>query len=110
MLYLCVAGSIPGPLIFGVIIDNVCVVWQDKCTEQGSCWIYDSGLLGQRLYILAVCVKAVTICLLFIALRLYKPPPVTADQTSNKESTSDDDGSAKIDSLSDKADNEVTKL
>lgn len=67
-------GTIPGPLVFGQILDSVCLVWQEKCDEKGSCWIYDTALMGQYFYILVLCVKVISITLLITAYCLYKPP------------------------------------
>ena len=44
-LFLRVFGSIPGPILFGVIIDLTCLLWQTRQCDagsSGSCWIYDS--------------------------------------------------------------------
>lgn len=32
---------IPGPIIFGHIIDNTCLIWKNKCGRQGNCLLYD---------------------------------------------------------------------
>ncbi|KAF6038322.1 SLCO4C1 [Bugula neritina] len=71
-------GTIPGPLVFGYILDQVCIVWQEKCGSTGSCWVYNSDLMGQHFFIMGVCVKAVTLTLLTIAYCLYKPPATDA--------------------------------
>lgn len=33
---------IPGPIIFGRIIDSTCLSWTFKCGQQGNCQLYDS--------------------------------------------------------------------
>ena len=83
-------GTIPGPLLFGSILDNVCLVWQEKCDEDGSCWIYDSRRVGQYFYILTVAVKATTISLLIIAYKLYKPPPEPSESGITPVACSED--------------------
>lgn len=35
---------IPGPVIFGRIIDSTCVVWGQKCGQRGDCQLYDKDL------------------------------------------------------------------
>lgn len=84
-----ISGSIPGPLLFGSILDGVCLVWQDKCGEDGSCWVYDSARMSQYFYVLTVGVKVVNICLLITAYKLYKPPPEPSESGIN-EVTNDD--------------------
>lgn len=32
---------IPGPIIFGRIIDNTCVLWNYKCGRRGDCQLYN---------------------------------------------------------------------
>lgn len=31
---------IPGPIIFGAIMDSTCLVWDISCHKRGNCWIY----------------------------------------------------------------------
>ncbi|XP_063222181.1 solute carrier organic anion transporter family member 74D-like [Bacillus rossius redtenbacheri] len=39
---LCVSlfAFIPGPIIFGAMIDHACLVWDATCAERGNCWLY----------------------------------------------------------------------
>lgn len=32
---------IPYPLIYGALTDASCIVWEDRCGDRGSCWLYD---------------------------------------------------------------------
>ena len=48
-------GSIPGPIVFGVIIDSACLFWQFDCDRRGNCWVYNSESLGNRAMALALC-------------------------------------------------------
>lgn len=32
---------IPGPIIYGRIIDNTCLLWNYKCGRRGNCQLYD---------------------------------------------------------------------
>ena len=34
-------GSIPGPIIFGRIIDSTCLIWNENDGQQGNCLLYD---------------------------------------------------------------------
>ena len=64
----------PGPLLFGFVIDNACVVWQERCSEQGSCWIYDNRKLSINFLVLTLAVKVVSTFFFSLATFLYKPP------------------------------------
>lgn len=34
-------GFVPGPILFGAIMDSTCLVWNISCEEKGNCWFYD---------------------------------------------------------------------
>ncbi|XP_076338808.1 solute carrier organic anion transporter family member 74D-like [Tachypleus tridentatus] len=40
--FLCLFAFIPYPLIYGIIVDSSCLVWEETCGETGNCWVYDS--------------------------------------------------------------------
>ena len=31
---------IPGPILYGAIIDSTCLIWNYSCGEKGNCWVY----------------------------------------------------------------------
>ena len=43
-----VFGTIPGPLVFGLLFDTSCLNWQDDCGRRGNCWVYDNSQLSIR--------------------------------------------------------------
>ena len=49
-----VLGTVPGPLLFGVIFDSACILWQYECGSRGNCWEYNNTNLTLRLFILAI--------------------------------------------------------
>lgn len=40
---------IPGPILYGRIIDSTCLVWTEECGKRGNCQLYDQRLF--RYYI-----------------------------------------------------------
>lgn len=38
----------PGPLVFGVVFDSACLVWQEGCGAVGTCWVTDNDALAYR--------------------------------------------------------------
>lgn len=48
-LFLCVFGSMPGPVIFGAFIDKTCILWEETCSGRGSCLEYNNELLSYLL-------------------------------------------------------------
>jgi len=71
-----IVGSIPGPIIFGTILDASCKVWQtDPDAEtRGSCWIYDNDGMAIRIVVLLVVLKTVSLVFNSLALVLYRAP------------------------------------
>jgi hypothetical protein len=47
-------GFIPGPILYGKIIDTTCLVWTENCGKQGDCQLYDQAKF--RYYINATAV------------------------------------------------------
>ncbi|XP_074652652.1 solute carrier organic anion transporter family member 4A1-like [Tubulanus polymorphus] len=67
-------GSIPGPLLFGVVMDQSCLIWQEKCGETGSCWMYDNRMMSLCVFGLGVGLSSLGGILYALALFFYKPP------------------------------------
>lgn len=40
-------GTIPAPMIFGSLIDDSCILWQESCNEAGACLVYDNSSLSR---------------------------------------------------------------
>uniref|UniRef100_A0A3Q1FD73 Solute carrier organic anion transporter family, member 4A1 n=1 Tax=Acanthochromis polyacanthus TaxID=80966 RepID=A0A3Q1FD73_9TELE len=69
-------GTIPGPIAFGAMIDISCLLWQDKCGEQGSCYLYQNSDMSRYILITAIIYKVALGAIFFLlASILYKPPP-----------------------------------
>ena len=82
-----VAGNVPGPIVFGIVFDTACLVWQEKCDGRGSCWIYDTQFLAEGIFWACVIVKLISSAGFFLALVLYRPPP--PEQTDDAAMTVD---------------------
>lgn len=41
---------IPGPILFGRMIDSTCLVWSNKNGQRGNCQLYDPIKFRQRLH------------------------------------------------------------
>uniref|UniRef100_A0A8C5MK09 Solute carrier organic anion transporter family member n=1 Tax=Leptobrachium leishanense TaxID=445787 RepID=A0A8C5MK09_9ANUR len=39
---------LPGPVMFGSVIDSTCIVWGKKCGSKAACHYYNNNLLRQR--------------------------------------------------------------
>ncbi|XP_061426999.1 solute carrier organic anion transporter family member 4C1-like isoform X2 [Lethenteron reissneri] len=78
-LFIRALGTIPGPILFGVIIDKTCILWSEKpCGERGACWTYDNPTMSLLLLAIGACCKVVTIVFFLVAFFVYKGPAKTA--------------------------------
>ncbi|XP_018017795.1 solute carrier organic anion transporter family member 4A1 [Hyalella azteca] len=64
-----VLGSIPGPLLFGIAIDQACVLWGEACGVAGACVAYDNLHLSRYMFALCFVVKMISTIGFFIAWR-----------------------------------------
>uniref|UniRef100_A0A8L7T352 Solute carrier organic anion transporter family member n=1 Tax=Brugia malayi TaxID=6279 RepID=A0A8L7T352_BRUMA len=66
-----IMGFIPGPIIFGWIIDEDCLLWHSKCPhDHGNCVIYDNKAFRQSFHLTSagfqfLAVISVVICYIF---------------------------------------------
>lgn len=76
-------GSIPGPILFGKLIDITCKLWQNSCGEQGSCFFYDNRSMSYNMMAIGLVGKFLSSLFFFLALVLYKSAP--CDENSNSK-------------------------
>ncbi|XP_025899867.1 solute carrier organic anion transporter family member 4C1 [Nothoprocta perdicaria] len=78
-VFLRLLGTIPGPILFGVAIDNSCTLWDiNECKVKGACWVYDNERMAYLLMGISVICKIITIVFVIVAVCLYKPPPASS--------------------------------
>ncbi|XP_053104331.1 solute carrier organic anion transporter family member 5A1 isoform X2 [Hemicordylus capensis] len=58
---------IPTPIYFGAVIDTTCMLWQQECGVQGSCWEYDVTSFRFVYFGLAAGLKCVGFLFIFLA-------------------------------------------
>lgn len=69
-------GSIPGPIIFGLMIDSTCLLWGETslCSEaKGSCLMYRNSELSSSFLVLSVIYKVITVRCRFVFLEFFVP-------------------------------------
>ncbi|XP_025419065.1 solute carrier organic anion transporter family member 5A1-like isoform X2 [Sipha flava] len=52
---LALVAFLPGPVMYGTIVDTTCLVWGRKCGTNGNCWLYDGNRLKYYLNITSAC-------------------------------------------------------
>ena len=77
------SGSIPGPILFGKIIDITCLVWQKNCFGEGACFYYDNKQMSYNLLGVGVAFNVLSCAFFLLALLFYrsKPSEVTVNVT-----------------------------
>lgn len=90
-----VLGGIPGPIAFGSVIDLSCLLWENRCDEQGSCYLYHNKTMSLYTSVVGVIYKVLGMMFFLVASILYKPPPESPQ--SSFEST--DPGTGPLSSL-----------
>ncbi|XP_042320498.1 solute carrier organic anion transporter family member 5A1 [Sceloporus undulatus] len=58
---------IPTPIYFGAVIDTTCMLWQQECGVQGSCWEYDVTSFRFVYFGLAAGLKCIGFLFIFLA-------------------------------------------
>ncbi|NXH97731.1 SO4C1 protein, partial [Pachycephala philippinensis] len=77
-VFLRLLGTIPGPILFGVAIDNSCTLWDiNECETKGACWVYDNERMAYLLMGISAVCKTISIIFVVMAVYFYKPPPLT---------------------------------
>ncbi|XP_059134728.1 solute carrier organic anion transporter family member 6A1 [Peromyscus eremicus] len=67
-----ISGSIPGPLIFHISIQESCIYWNfNKCGRKGRCWIYNKSKMTYILMGLCLIFQAASAFFGLIALCKY---------------------------------------
>lgn len=41
LMFVALFALIPGPIVYGFIIDQSCLIWENSCGSRGNCWYYD---------------------------------------------------------------------
>ncbi|XP_054934387.1 solute carrier organic anion transporter family member 4A1-like [Dermacentor andersoni] len=104
-------GTIPGPIVFGHLIDRSCFLWQGTCGGgSGACAVYENSAMGMNLFRIMLSVKSASIVFFFCASLSSKTESISstvAAVTPLVERPEDDapfkqqgsDGSLKTDTL-----------
>lgn len=61
-------------MIFGTLIDDTCILWQESCNDAGACLVYDNHSLSRYMLSLALIAKVCSTVFFFGASWSYVPP------------------------------------
>ncbi|XP_043496047.1 solute carrier organic anion transporter family member 4A1 [Polistes fuscatus] len=83
-----ILGTIPAPMVFGALIDETCILWQENCDGRGACLVYDNYYMSSYMLALAFIGKAASLLFFFLAWWSYIPPvSKTIGPNSRQENT-----------------------
>eukprot|EP00057_Strongylocentrotus_purpuratus_P014347 XP_011668821.1 PREDICTED: solute carrier organic anion transporter family member 4A1 [Strongylocentrotus purpuratus] len=72
-------GTVPSPVVFGALIDQTCILWEEDDSGGRQCWQYDNDAFSRTSLILAMTLRCVSLVFLVICLCVYKPGPSGLD-------------------------------
>ncbi|XP_070159925.1 solute carrier organic anion transporter family member 4A1 isoform X3 [Polyergus mexicanus] len=83
-----ILGTIPAPMVFGALIDDTCILWNETCDGRGACLVYDNFYMSRYMLALAFIGKAASLLFFFLAWWTYIPPGSRdIDQNSRQQTT-----------------------
>ncbi|XP_018053910.1 PREDICTED: solute carrier organic anion transporter family member 4A1 isoform X1 [Atta colombica] len=83
-----ILGTIPAPMVFGALIDDTCILWNETCDDRGACLVYDNYYMSRYMLALAFIGKAASLLFFFLAWWTYVPPSTRGiDQNSRQQTT-----------------------
>jgi len=68
-VFMSLFAMLPSPIIYGAIIDNTCLLWQEECGETTNCLLYDTDML--RTYLMYTTAAIMSIGVLFDVIVVY---------------------------------------
>ncbi|XP_048584235.1 solute carrier organic anion transporter family member 4A1-like isoform X2 [Nematostella vectensis] len=71
-VFIRLLGSLPGPILFGHLIDSTCTLWRYNCGTRGNCLNYKHDRLGLVLMAAALPINAISCIAYFISWRFSK--------------------------------------
>ena len=80
-----VLGTIPGPILFGVIFDSGCLYWQEDCGSRGNCWVYNNNDISLRAYFMTTLGVATSFILTVLCWIFYPPTTCARKKEVTKE-------------------------
>lgn len=65
-------AHIPGPILFGHVVDLNCAIWQTVCDKTGFCWIYNMDDMMDMIALIVGILGAIGLVFFFLSMILYK--------------------------------------
>jgi len=82
---MCLLAYIPGPIVYGTLLDQSCLVWGTTCGKTGNCWLYDGKTLRYLLNFTASGFLLLSTLLDVVVLLNVKELKIYEDDLGTKE-------------------------
>lgn len=69
LLMVSLFALIPGPILYGAMLDSTCLIWDESCGRKGNCWFYDKDKM--RIYLNSTSAVLTFLGVLFDAIVWY---------------------------------------
>ncbi|XP_008556462.2 solute carrier organic anion transporter family member 74D isoform X1 [Microplitis demolitor] len=63
LMFISLFALIPGPIVYGFICDQSCLIWEKSCGTTGNCWYYDKDKFRYLFNITGACFTFVAVIL-----------------------------------------------
>lgn len=85
-IFVRILGTIPAPIIFGKLIDESCILWQQgSCKSGGACILYDNKSMGNYMFFLALTGKMCSVFFFFMSWYFYETPKISDNVTQKND-------------------------
>ncbi|GMT34863.1 hypothetical protein PFISCL1PPCAC_26160 [Pristionchus fissidentatus] len=79
-------GTLPSPIIWGIIVDSTCLIWEKSCDgSRGSCSIYDPVALRYKLHIAYITFRLIALISDVLVYREADSIDIMEDDVSMEE-------------------------
>ncbi|KAH0567005.1 hypothetical protein KQX54_006002 [Cotesia glomerata] len=63
LMFISLFALIPGPIVYGFICDQSCLIWEKSCGTTGNCWYYDKDKFRYLFNVTGACFTFVAVLL-----------------------------------------------
>uniref|UniRef100_A0A0N5BGB6 Solute carrier organic anion transporter family member n=1 Tax=Strongyloides papillosus TaxID=174720 RepID=A0A0N5BGB6_STREA len=86
-------GTLPSPIIWGIVIDSTCLVWEKTCNSdsKGSCTIYNPDQLRWRMHILYCIIRIISMTTDLYVIYHAGDMSIMEEEKSKDDKSYDDD-------------------
>eukprot|EP00058_Branchiostoma_floridae_P006556 XP_002592044.1 hypothetical protein BRAFLDRAFT_79633 [Branchiostoma floridae] len=89
-------GAIPGPIVYGSLIDRACLLWNETCDQKGACLVYDNANLSTYFFTVTFALACWIFLSLCLALYSWKRSEANSKLIDEKNAELDNDARKRV--------------